>query len=130
MSRESNDRWRHANPEKARAACRSWKANNPGKYLISRTKASAERRGIPFSLTVEDLGELPGRCPVLGLELKYGVAGYGHKDPALASIDRVDNRAGYTRGNVVIVSLRANMLKRDATPEELRLLADFYGGLS
>ena len=130
MSKEANQRWKAANLEQAREACRNWKRNNPKAYLLSRTKASAQKRGIAFDLTADDLGVLPTHCPVLGFELLYGAVGAGNKDPRLASIDRVDNQAGYVQGNVIIVSLRANMLKRDATPAELRMLADFYGRLS
>jgi hypothetical protein len=35
----------------------------------------------------------------------------------------------YIKGNVIIVSLRANLLKGQATIEELRKIADFYGRL-
>lgn len=126
MSRVGNSAWRQANKGKAQQACRRWKMENPAKYLISRTKASAQRRGLVFAISEEDLGALPVHCPILGMELKYAAVGIGNKDPALASIDRIDNSAGYIRGNVVVVSLRANMLKRDATPDELQRLADFY----
>lgn len=42
------------------------------------------------------------------------------------SLDRIKNDAGYIKGNVVVVSHRANRMKGDSTPEELRRLSDFY----
>jgi hypothetical protein len=48
-------------------------------------------------------------------------------DPGSYSLDRRNNDLGYVPGNVVVVSLRANQLKNDATVTELRQLADFYG---
>jgi hypothetical protein len=30
------------------------------------------------------------------------------------------------QGNVRVISLRANLLRKDITPEELRALADFF----
>jgi len=42
------------------------------------------------------------------------------------SLDRIDNTKGYTPDNVVVVSNRANSIKRDATPDELMAVAKFY----
>lgn len=42
------------------------------------------------------------------------------------SLDRIDNRLGYVKGNVIVVSHRANAIKRDATLDELRRIVAFY----
>ena len=42
------------------------------------------------------------------------------------SLDRLIPKLGYVKGNIVIVSTRANTIKRDATPEELMKIAKFY----
>ena len=41
-----------------------------------------------------------------------------------STVDRIDSSLGYVKGNVWVVSYRANAIKRDATPEELRRIAD------
>ena len=38
------------------------------------------------------------------------------------SLDRIDGAKGYVKGNVRVISHRANMLKNDATIEELELV--------
>jgi hypothetical protein len=61
----------------------------------------------------------PTHCPILGIELTRG-------DQTLTSnfsIDRIDNSLGYIKGNIQIISNRANRLKSDASKEELYKLA-------
>lgn len=58
----------------------------------------------------------------LGIELNTGPR------EAAASLDRVRPEAGYTKGNIRVVSFRANRLKSDATPAELRLVLDYMEG--
>lgn len=41
------------------------------------------------------------------------------------SLDRTDNRKGYVRGNVRVISFRANQIKNDASADELRALAEY-----
>ncbi len=40
-------------------------------------------------------------------------------------MDRKDNSRGYVHGNVVIMSLRANMLKNNGTAAEHRAIANW-----
>lgn len=91
---------------------------NPGRAILWRVKAGAKTRGIPFSLTQEDLPPIPEKCPVLGIKLTLEV-GNGHCKPSSVSLDRIDNNVGYTKSNVRFISNRANGLKSDATDEEL-----------
>lgn len=104
-------------------------AENPElrSYLGRRLTAkrnNALQKGIPFDLTISDLYPLPKTCPVLGIPLSYG-GGHGAADDSMA-LDRIDPSKGYVKGNVVMVSQRANRIKNDATPEELQKVAEFY----
>ena len=125
---------RKANPDRISTAARlakqrEWRINHPLNYLLSLARCRAKTKGIVFDLTVADLGVPPQKCPVLGFELKYfGRSKKNAKDTA--TLDRIENSRGYVVGNVIVVSARANELKRDATPDELRRLADFYGRLN
>jgi hypothetical protein len=75
---------------------------------------------------------IPDNCPVLGIPLNYhGVEkqGWSRTDNS-PSIDRIDSSKGYTLDNMQIISWRANRIKNDSTPEELRLLADYMEQLN
>lgn len=93
--------------------------------IYSRLKASAKKRNIPFTLELTDLWEMsiPRNCPILGIPLKHNK---GKADDNSISYDRIDNSKGYEKGNVIIISNKANTLKRNATKEELKQLAEFY----
>lgn len=107
---------------KAKIAQERFQRNNPLKYMLNRTRGSAKRRGLEFSLSEADFPVLPEYCPVFGMRLKYPGDTEGADDPAIASLDRINNSMGYIAGNVVIISLRANKIKRDASLEDLRAL--------
>ena len=105
---------------------------NPYREIIKRARNarnSAGRRRAKhnawnFTITENDL-DWPTHCPVLPwLELHY--PGRYRHDPAGASLDRIDHEKGYVPGNVRVISLRANLLRKDSTYEELRALADFF----
>src|ERR1700758_4330490 len=105
---------------------------NPYREIIKRARRlrnSACRRGAKynaweFTITEDDL-DWPTHCPVLPwIELHY--PGRYRNDPAGASLDRIDHQRGYLPGNVRVISLRANLLRKDITYQELRALADFF----
>lgn len=72
-----------------------------------------------FEIVETDLSPPPTHCPVLGVELEWG----GKKnDPYLPSLDRTVPELEYVKGNVVIMSARANTLKNDGTVAEFEAL--------
>jgi len=101
----------------------TWYRSNLRKAMFSSARNNAKARGIPFTLTLEDIPAIPTHCPILGLPLHVGAAGRTDNSP---SLDRIDNAKGYIPGNVVLVSWRANRLKGSATATELMQLANFY----
>jgi predicted DNA-binding protein YlxM (UPF0122 family) len=101
------------------------KAKNPQRRLLSALKTRASQKGLEFDLTESDL-EMPNRCPVLGIPIRFNNGTNG--DDSI-SVDRIDNTKGYVRGNVIIVSRRANCLKNSATLDELERIYLFYKNL-
>lgn len=100
---------------------RDWKYDAK-KVLYDNAKQRAKKSNIKFSLTKEDIN-IPDTCPVFGFPLKREDRETWMYAP---SIDRIDNTRGYVKDNIIIVSRRANILKKDATIDELRKLANYY----
>lgn len=86
--------------------------------LLRAAKQRAKAKGLDFNISVTDI-ELPDKCPLL--ETPLG-SFYREATDNSYSIDRIDSSKGYIKGNVWIISKRANTLKGNATLEELELL--------
>lgn len=122
--KERTRKYRTENYEKCQGAIRAFDrkkwltssedARKSG-YLAS-AKSRAKKKQLPFEITIDDF-YLPTHCPLLGVELDYSVSsGY---NPNHASLDRKNPHLGYVPGNVWILSRKANLMKNNATYEEL-----------
>lgn len=100
---------------------RDWKVD-AARLLYSNIKSRCKRLGREFSIEIEDI-IIPEKCPVFGFELKRENRETWMCAP---SVDRIDSSKGYIKGNVTVVSRRANILKRDATIGELEQLFNYY----
>jgi hypothetical protein len=121
-NREKVRRWRKRHLEQCRIKQAAYYRKNPAIYLLNACRSRARLSGIPFNLTKEDI-IIPAICPVLGIPLEHGTKGFHENSP---SIDRIVPDRGYVRGNVVVISFKANRMKQNATTKELRQLADFF----
>lgn len=124
-----NDRakkWEESNKELRNGLRRDWNVRNPKMAMLSSCRGIAKKRGLPFDLSTDDF-EIPDICPVLGMPL---VRSNGARTDASPSLDRIIPALGYVRGNVIVVSWRANLLKRDASVEEMQKLAAFYTAIT
>lgn len=110
--------------EELNAYCKSYRGRelqeNPEKIIFLRTRRRAEDRGIPFDLDLSDM-IIPSVCPVLGIVI---VCSGGRPRPDSPSVDRMIPSLGYVRGNVRIISNRANTLKSDSTVEEMTMILE------
>ena len=126
-----SDKYVARNPEKVRASKRAWFDKNPDylrshyakhriKNMLNQARIRAARKGVPFMISAADV-PIPDFCPVLGIPILANTR--GGFNPNSASIDRIIPDLGYVPGNVQVISLRANLLKRDGTSEELMKIA-------
>lgn len=114
--------WRKRNPDKvAEAAKRSIRKNYKA-YLLRAAKARCKDSGREFNLTVDDI-EIPERCPALGIEL-ICLPPKELRDHS-PTLDRIDNKKGYVRGNVCVISMRANYVKHSSSLDELEKLVHY-----
>jgi hypothetical protein len=103
---------------------RKWIASVPvAKRIYIYAKSRATAKGVDFDIDVTDV-VVPDVCPILGipLDLEYTSEQKRHNCP---SLDRIDSSKGYIRGNVHVVSWRANHIKNDSTLQELILLGEY-----
>jgi hypothetical protein len=103
---------------------RTWEFDSK-KIMLSNSKSRAKKANMEFNIDTNDIN-IPEVCPVLGIPLYRCKKENWNNSP---SIDRIDNTKGYIKGNVIVVSRRANILKKDATIEELQKIASFYKDL-
>lgn len=100
------------------------KKADPVWYILLSAKARAKKNGLEFNLERGDF-EVPAVCPALGIPLFWGERTYMAKNHNAPSLDRLDPSKGYVKGNVRVISNRANFIKTNATAEELRLVAEY-----
>lgn len=113
-----------ASPEESRRKQRARRRANLPLHLVNEARRRADAKGVPFDLSPDDIS-VPKFCPVLGIELKVNK---GRCGPGSPTLDRVRPEAGYVRGNVVVVSHRANTIKSDATLDEIEAVAEYMRG--
>ena len=84
--------------------------------ILRQAKETAKKKGLEFNITEEDIF-LPEQCKYLNIPLT-NTQGEGAVWSNY-SIDRIDPCKGYIKGNVEIISRKANIMKSTATQEEL-----------
>lgn len=114
---------------------RKSKKNSDGIYVPSSSvwykRASgvfyaAKNNNVPLEFkTVAQLAAYvltvkPARCPVFGKPFIERGEGFSNWSP---SIDKIDPRKGYVKGNIQVISMLANCMKRNATPKQLKQFA-------
>lgn len=101
---------------------RSWFRQNWLAHLVHQAKNRAKQKNVPFDITESDI-ELVSDCPYLGIPLKQNLneKGPSHNSP---TIDRIIPEKGYVKGNVQLISHKANAMKYNASPDELIYFAE------
>ena len=95
--------------------------------LYTTAKRRAKASGLDFNIDIEDI-HIPDHCPILGIKIykQWGLTEQTHiarsNNP---SLDRIDSSKGYIKGNVEVISYRANTLKKNGSSSEHQKIADY-----
>ncbi len=97
----------------------AWVSFTPWYRLWAGAKDRAKKKGVPFDISPDDvyaLVEGAEVCPALGIPLKWDNNKLLDDSPTL---DRMKPELGYVKGNIAIISNKANRIKTDAESEEI-----------
>ena len=109
----------HCKPCRRVLAKECHKGKDKQLHTLNAIKARAAKKGLPLNLEYDDITP-PEFCPVFGFKLKrYS----GKAGPDSPSVDKIIPSLGYVKGNIQIISLKANMMKHDASKEDLERFA-------
>jgi hypothetical protein len=109
-----------------RAALRTHGKSKTLEYtMLCSAKERAKRDQISLNITIEDI-IIPERCPLLDIPLFVGTRSNHDNSP---SPDRIVPEQGYVKGNIRVISHRANSLKRDSALDELETLVKNWRAL-
>lgn len=101
---------------KARDWTKQYLRNKPPEYhMFTRAKDRAKKSNLEFNIEIKDI-VIPDLCPYLNIPL---FVGRGRQTDNSPSLDRIDSTKGYIKGNIQVISNKANAMKYSATLEEL-----------
>lgn len=132
------NKWNSANVERRRVAQRIYNALPKCKeqrrtykkymrehkynlYLWRIVRERARKLQLPFTIEPSDI-VIPEVCPVLGIKL---LPCRKRIDDSSPTLDKINNELGYIKGNVAVISWKANRLKSDGTSEDHERIANY-----
>lgn len=89
--------------------------------MLRSAKERAIKNNLPFNISVEDI-QIPSHCPILGIEISPSKQSVSPNSP---SLDRKYPALGYVKGNIWVISYKANTMKNDADKETLISFAEW-----
>lgn len=123
--KENRKRYLENNRDRLLAATNEKYRSNTKTYvyhMLKRAEKRAKEKGLPFDLCVEDI-QIPECCPILGMKLEVG-RGKGPSDSS-PSLDRIYPNLGYVRGNIIVISMRANKIKSDVSVSDIEKVLSY-----
>lgn len=122
-SRKIKEKWDANNKDKRKQSYVNYRRRFPERILLRSAKNRAQKYGLDFNLEEKDI-TIPIHCPVFGfpLVMHEGRNGGRFNSP---SLDRIDPEKGYVKGNIQIISYKANAMKSNASKEELLKFAEW-----
>lgn len=114
-------KWVSDNLEKV-VASKKLRRQDVRKSLLEAAQSRAKLKSLPIDITLEDI-IVPDVCPVLQIPLSKSKT--GRAADTSPSLDRIVPELGYVKGNIQVISNKANMMKNNATFDELVKFANW-----
>jgi hypothetical protein len=97
----------------------------PERRMFNEARRRALKEGLEFNIELEDV-KIPDVCPILNIPIRQKpFDGLRIASPNSPSLDRIDNTKGYVKGNVRVISTKANTRKSDLTLEDIKRLYEY-----
>tara|TARA_R110002096_G_C14384408_1_gene706021 strand:+ start:442 stop:849 length:408 start_codon:yes stop_codon:yes gene_type:complete len=120
--KEYYEKNKHKHKDKMNAYSQELRNTEPAKIMLATSRYRAKKKGLDHDITLDDI-IIPYLCPLLKIEMI--------KDTDTApSLDRVDSTKGYVKGNVMVISRKANTIKNDATFAEFETIYNNWSTLN
>lgn len=118
---ETVEKYRNENRELLRVKDKAYYRRSTEVRMLGAARHRAKTAGMEFNIEREDI-KIPKYCPLLGVELKVadGQKVVKYNSP---SLDRIDSSKGYIKGNVWVISMKANSMKSNSSFEEFFMMA-------
>lgn len=90
--------------------------------LLNSAKKRIKKSKLEINIDINyirSIWPLDNKCPILNEKFVFGKSIMSDNS---ATIDRIDNTKGYIKGNIRIISAKANTIKNKATLEELEFI--------
>ena len=93
---------------------------DPRIRIFSGLRARAKKKNLECNLeSYKDLPKVPKYSPIFNIPLFVGVGVSTDNSPTL---DRIDNNKGYIKGNLQIISRKANQMKSNGNFKDIEML--------
>ena len=120
---EYNKKYRQDNKEKIVESLKKYRQNNKEKLIVRWAKTRANKNNVPFDIDEDYIKKIWPKhniCPIFKIKFERG-----NLDQS-PSLDRIIPKLGYVKGNVQVMSHKANRIKNNATFEELIIIGKYY----
>ena len=98
-------------------------------HMMTNARSRARRGGLPFDLDYPYLHSIwpeDSICPVFKFEMKASRSGKPGPKFNSPTLDRIIPSKGYVKGNVIVISNKANLIKNEYSPKDMYQVADFF----
>lgn len=100
---------------------RDYVDRNKSAFLYRGAKRRAKQQNLEFELV--EFPNIPELCPIF--LCPFNLSARNKSDLYSPTLDRIDNSKGYINNNVRVISHRANVIKNDASKQEIKKLIDW-----